>query len=968
MNINPLKNSSGSPVGYGKKRNIVKTALVLAVILFFLALAGGAGAFLYFSKDLPDPASLGNREVTESSKIYDSTGKTLLYEMHGEENRTIVKLDQISPFLKNATIATEDRTFYSHEGVDLKGIIRALWRDVVARDMQQGGSTITQQLIKNSILSKERTFTRKIKEWILALQLERKFSKDQIFEMYLNQIPYGSSAYGIEAASQTFFGKSAKDLTLGEASILAVLPKATTYYSPYGNHREELKKRAEAVIKNMQTQGFISEEEAKAGIEENALEKIKPLKDKFPAPHFVMMVKEYLADKYGDSALEKGGFNVITSLDTEKQKIAEDAVFNGIEKNSKKYKVGNAALVAIDPKTGYVLALVGSKDYFAKGSLPEGCIPGKTCVFDPNTNAAVSPLSPGSSFKPFVYAALFKKGYTPNTILFDLDTEFNIACGPFHTPIVGGVKESDCYHPSNYDLKLRGPISIRNSLAQSLNIPAVKAFYLAGINDSIQLANDAGITSLKKEDNYGLALVLGGGGVKLLEETAAYGVFANEGIKKDTKMVLKVISGDGTVLEDNTVDNSGVEVLDKNIAREITDILSDNAARTPMFGPSSPLYFPNRPVAAKTGTANEYRAAWTVGYTPSLIAGVWAGNNNNAEMNRAGGVSAAAPIWHDFMDRALKDTPVEQFTKPEIKDTGKGMLDGKYDGGVTVLIDKACGDKLAKPDVSMERADPRTYKLAHNILFYVNKDEPLGAVPSNPQLDPMYANWETPVQEWAASNGFKNETPPTEYCEVPDFEKAKVSITSPYNGQVIKPMADGSSSNFNLKISASVYSAGGINQANFFFDDNLIGTRSSAPWEVSLPLNKNTQSGSHKISVKVFDKSNIETSDSINVTFDVDFASPEVSLKEPICGRSDCFLGAQASDSGSGIGSVDFYYQKTGTGLIQAISLMPIVDGSLYQMVWPIDSLEKGSYEVWAKAIDKRGNEAMSAKKNVNIK
>ncbi|MBU4338814.1 transglycosylase domain-containing protein [Patescibacteria group bacterium] len=967
LNINPLNNSSRGH-GSGKKRGIARTLLILAAVLFFLSLVGGAGAFLYFSKDLPDPSSLGNREVTESSKIFDQTGKILLYEMHGEEKRTIVKLDEISPFLKNATITTEDRTFYSHEGVDMKGIVRALWRDVIARDMQQGGSTITQQLIKNSILSRERTFSRKIKEWILALQLEKKFSKDQIFEMYLNQIPYGSNAYGVEAASKTFFGKSVKDLTLGEASILAVLPKATTYYSPYGNHREELKSRAEAVIKNMQTEGYISEEDAKAAIEENALEKVKPFNEKIIAPHFVMMVKEYLADKYGDKALEKGGFNIITSLDAGKQKIAEEAVFEGIEKNSKKYNVGNAALVAVDPKTGYLLALAGSKDYFAAGSLPEGCIAGKNCVFDPNTNAAVSLLSPGSSFKPFVYATLFKKGYTSNTILFDLDTEFNIACGPFHTPIISGVKEKDCYHPDNYDLKLRGPISIRNSLAQSLNIPAVKAFYLAGINDSIELANNAGITSLKKEDNYGLALVLGGGGVKLLEETAAYGVFANDGIKKDLKMVLKVVSGDGAVLEDNTIDKPGNEVLDKNIAREITDVLSDNAARTPMFGAASPLYFPNRPVAAKTGTANDYRAAWTVGYTPSLVAGVWAGNNDNSAMNRAGGVSAAAPIWRDFMDRALKDAPIEQFTNPEIKETGKGMLDGKYDGGVTLKIDKACGDKLAKSDISPERIEERTYKLAHNILFYVNKEEPLGAVPDNPQLDPMYMNWENPVWEWASSNGYKNEIPPTEYCEVPDFEKAKVSIIAPFNNETIRPMASGGSSGFNLKIEASIYSLAGINQVNFFFDDNLIGTRSSAPWEVSLALNKNSQNGNHKISVKVFDKSNVEASDAINVVFDIDFTSPEVLMKEPICGRFDCFLGATAADSGSGIGSVDFYYQKTGTSLVQGIVVMPIVDGALYQIVWPIDMLEKTSYEVWAKAIDKRGNEAASGKKNVQVK
>ncbi|MDP3057525.1 MAG: penicillin-binding protein [bacterium] len=967
LNINPLKRPSRG-FGLRKKRGIVKTLLISAIVLFFLSLIGGAGAFLYFSKDLPDPSSLRNREVTESSKIYDATGKILLYEMHGEEKRTVVKIGQISPYLKNATIATEDKNFYSHEGVDLKGITRALWRGIAARDMQQGGSTITQQLIKNSILSKERTYTRKIKEWILAFQLERKFSKDQIFEMYLNQIPYGSNAYGAEAASQTFFGKSAKDMTVGEASILAVLPKATTYYSPYGTRREELKTRAEKVIKDMKEQGFISGEEAKAGIEENALEKVRPFNDKIIAPHFVMMVREYLADKYGDNVLEKGGLNITTSLDMEKQKIAEDAVLSGVEKNSKKYKVGNAALVAVDPKTGYLLALVGSKDYFAPASLPEGCTPGKNCVFDPNTNAAVSMLSPGSSLKPFVYAALFKKGYTSNTILFDLETEFNIACDPLHAPIISGIKEKDCYHPDNYDLKFRGPISVRNALAQSLNIPAVKAFYLAGMDKSIETANDFGIISIDKKRDSNLSLVLGGGGVKLLEETAAYGVFANEGIKKDLKMVLKVVSSDGTVLEDNTADNPGKEVLDKNIAREITDVLSDNEARTPMFGAASPLFFPNRPVAAKTGTANDYRAAWTVGYTPSLVAGVWAGNNDNSEMNRAGGVSAAAPIWRNFMDRALKDTPVEEFVKPEIPITGKSMLDGQFDGGITVLIDRACGDKLAKPDVAIERVEPRSYKLAHNILFYVDKEDPLGPIPANPQIDPQYNNWENSVMEWAATNGYKNETPPTEYCEVPNFEKAKVSIIAPFNGETIRPMTDSASSGSSLKIAASIYSTSGINQANFFFDDSLIGTRSSAPWEVSLPLNKNSQNGNHKISVKVFDRSNIETSDTVNVIFDLDFLNPEISVKEPICGRYDCFVSATATDSGSGVGGVDFYYQRTGTGVIQIINVMPIVDGALYQIVWPIDMLEKTSYEVWAKAVDKRGNEAVSGRKSVIVK
>lgn len=962
LKINPF----GNVAHRQKKRGWLRLFFSGIFILFFLAVAGGAAAFVYFSRDLPDPANLDKRDVTESTKIYDRTDKILIYEVHGEERRTVVPLDQISPYLKNATIAIEDKDFYTHEGVDVRGIARAIWTDIKSGNMRQGGSTITQQLIKNSILTKEKTASRKIKEWILAIELEQKFTKDQIIEMYLNQIPYGSNAYGAEAASQTFFKKQAKDLTLGESAILAAMPQAPTRYSPYGTSRDKLQERADYVLTRMEELGYIKHDEAVAARDENALEKITPFREQMTAPHFVMMVREYLAETYGEKTLEKGGLRVVTSLDVEKQKTAEEIVKASVEKNNKKYNVNNAALVAVDPKSGDLLALVGSKDYYGESS-PAGCVSGKNCKFDPNVNAAAASLPPGSSFKPFVYATLFKKGFTPNSIFYDVDTEFNVGCTPDHQPNAPYVKASDCYDPQNYDGKFRGAISIRSALAQSLNIPAVKAFYIAGIDNSIQLANDFGMTTMSKKDKYGLALVLGGGGVKLMEQTGAYGVFANEGVKNDLRMVLKVTATDGTVLEDKGAVNTGKEVLDKNIAREITDVLSDNAARAPMFGAVNPLYFPDRPVAAKTGTANDYRDAWTFGYTPSLAVGVWAGNNDYSPMTRAGGVSAAAPIWNEFMAKVLDGSPVESFTKPEIPATGKPVLDGIPDGGVTVKLDKACGDDLAKPDLSPDRIIEKTYKSFHNILFYIDPAAPLGAAPIMPENDPQYKNWEAAVVGWAALNGFVNETVPTEYCQIPDTEKSNILIISPRDGEVVAPASGSGNGSYNLKVEAGVYVPAGVTQVNFFFDDSLIGTRSSEPWVVNYPIGKNISDGEHRITVKAYDISGNETKTEIKITLSADFEPPTVSMRSPLCSRTACFLSADASDDKSGIASVEFYYKKGGSNAAIAINGNVTSDSGYYQLLWPVDNMEMGSYDIWAKATDKQGNETVSEKKKITI-
>ena len=627
------------------------------IVKFFLwcGVAGllvAIGVFAYYAKDLPSPGKLNKRQVVESTKIYDRTGDHLLYEIHGEEKRTTIPLKDMGDIIKAATIASEDQTFYQHYGVQFKAVARAAIYDLLGRKVSQGGSTITQQLIKNTVLTNEKTFTRKVKEVILSVELEQRFSKDEILEMYLNEIPYGSNAYGIQAAAQTFFGKDAKDLKLAESALLASLPKAPTYYSPYGSHQDELKWRQEYVLDQMAHLGYVTADQAQSAKDFDILSEIRPFQENISAPHFVMYVKEQLVAKYGEKQVQEGGMKVYTTLDWEKQQIAEEAVRRGAAANAK-YRASNAALVAIDPKTGQILAMVGSKDYFDKS-------------IDGNVNVAVRDRQPGSSFKPYVYATAFKKGYTPNTVLFDVKTDF-------------GTKNQP-YAPENYSNTFSGPVKMREALARSLNIPAVKTLYLAGVDNAINTAQSMGITTLKNRGRYGLALVLGGGEVKLVDHVNAFGTFATGGVRFDKTPLLRITDAKGAVIEEYNK-TSGEKVLDQSICAQIDAILSDNQLRSPVFGSSSPLRFDDRPVAVKTGTTNEWRDAWTVGYTPGLVAGVWAGNNNNAPMAAgADGVYVAAPIWRDFMDKALANMAIERFPEAKEKKTGKAILDGTVQG------------------------------------------------------------------------------------------------------------------------------------------------------------------------------------------------------------------------------------------------------------------------------------------------
>ncbi len=681
----------------------------LAGCIFILCL------FFYYTYNLPQPEKFTETPFIQSTKIYDRTGKVLLYDIYGEEKRQIVPFDKISDNLKHAVLSSEDTRFYQHGGVDFIALLRSVLVDLRLQSASQGASTITQQLIRSVYLNNERTLARKVREVVLSIELEEKYSKDQIFDWYLNKIPFGQNAYGAEAASQTYFNKPATDLDIAQAAALTALIPAPSYYSPYGRHKNLLFQRKDYILSRMHELGYISKQQMLDAKKEplDFSQDITPIK----APHFVMYVKQYLEDKYGEDFLQQKGLKVTTTIDWDLQSYAEQAIKDA-EKTNLSFKANNTALVIIDPTTGQILALVGSKDYFGK-SYPTGCDQkaSGSCLFDPKYDVATIGLrQPGSAFKPFVYATAFKKGYTPNTILWDAKTEFNPYCS------ADGSQNKDqyglgCYHPRDYDGKYRGPVPLRSALDESLNIPAVQLLYMVGLKDSLQTAQDMGITTLTEPDRYGLSLVLGGGEVSLLEMTSAYGVFATEGQKIPPVSIVKIEDSSGNIIEQNQ--KQPTKVLDTQVARQINDVLSDNNARAPIFGVNNPLHFSDYQVAAKTGTTQHFNDGWTIGYTPFASVGVWVGNNDNSPTTNEG-VGLAAPIWHKVMQKLLSLHPAQNFTAPDPLQSPNPILLGQFPAG-----------------------DP-----PHSILYYIDKSNPLGPPPQNPAQDPMYPFFEAAVQNY----------------------------------------------------------------------------------------------------------------------------------------------------------------------------------------------------------------------------
>ncbi len=695
-----------------------------AIVIFVGGILIASALLIWISTlEIPDLSSFEDRRILQSTKIYDRTGEILLYDLHQDVKRTIVPFEQISRHLKNATVAIEDERFYSHFGIDLKAIVRAAVINTTQGDLLggQGGSTLTQQVIKNSVLERDKKLSRKVKEAILSIKLERTLSKDEILAVYLNEVPYGGTIYGVEEAAQSFFGKKAADLTLAESAYVASLPQAPTYLSPYGSNRADLDARKNTVLDKMLQNGMITQQEydeAKNATVEFLPQAVTGIR----APHFVMYIREQLVEKYGEEALAERGFRVITTLDYDLQKEAERIVAEKGAANVERFKADNAGLVATDPKTGDVLVMVGSRDYFSK-------------EIDGNFNIALAERQPGSAIKPFVYASAFARGYLPNTILFDVKTQFSPQCPPDSTS-----SESPCYSPNNYNGKFLGPVSMRNALAQSLNIPAVKTLYLAGVKDTLKLAADMGLTTLNDPDRYGLTLVLGGGEVKLLDMTHAYGVFANEGVRATPRSILKIEDTRGNLVFESKVETK--QVLDRNAALLISDVLTDNVARTPLWGANSLVNFKERDVASKTGSTNNLRDAWLMGYSPNLAVGTWVGNNDNSPMG--GGLSGliVTPMWREFMDYALAKLPDEKFPQPQVDLAGvKPIIRGDYiDSGM--LASELAGSSTDSVNVSNILGG------MHTILHFVERGNPRGPYPSNPAADQQYYNWEWAVQAW----------------------------------------------------------------------------------------------------------------------------------------------------------------------------------------------------------------------------
>lgn len=905
-----------------------------------LVILGNLFIFTYFAKDLPDPEAVLQEKIAQTTKIYDRTGKILLYEIHGPQKRTILSPEEIPDNIKHATVAIEDERFYQHAGIDIPSILRALWTDIKRGKLAQGGSTITQQFIKNRILTPKKSIVRKIKEIILALELEREYSKDEILTFYLNQVPYGRGTYGIEAAAQSYFGKPAKNLTLPEAATLAALPKAPSYLAPEGSHPEALKARQEYILERMYKLGYITKAE---------LNKAKKAKVDFvkrrtsiKAPHFVMYVREYLEKNLGPEIVQKGGLRVKTTLNWKLQKKAEEIVKKLAKANQRNYNAENASLVALDPQTGEILAMVGSRDWF------DDQIEGKV-------NVALRPRQPGSAFKPFAYAQAFEKGFTPQTIIFDVKTEFNPHCRQNATQ----EKDKyglDCYHPTNYDHKTRGPVSFRSALAQSLNIPSVKVLYLAGIKNTITKAKKAGISTFEDEDRLGLSLVLGGAEVKLLDLTSAYSVFSQDGYYIPPTPIIEI---KGLKQEPSFLKNQEPrKVFSKKTARAITDILSDNQARAPMFGESNYLSLPGIPSAAKTGTTQDYRDGWTIGYTPNIVAGVWVGNNDNSKMRPgAAGAAVAAPIWNEFMKEALKDKPHPEFAELSEFKADKPMLNGKFENK-KIKIDSISG-KLATKYTPPSVIKEKSFKKIHTILYYADRNNPRGPRPSNPTQDPQFENWEYAVQKWISTHperkGEFNQSPPQEKDDIHIPENfPEIEFTEPEENEII--------TNPQVKIKLDATAKLGLKQVEIFIDNYLLDIIKQKPWEETVTLPSKFCTGDHKLLARAYDKVLNSSQETIDITTEFNCSKKEEQQKQP-----QLTLSLSQKDfpkkiklevkNLNNIKKASFYYYKTDRPsriyLIgeKSTSSSP----GVFNIQWE-DKPQSGKYKIYAQILDKHSN------------
>jgi len=741
---------------------LVTLAAVTAIMVACLTMVSTIGAYAYFAQNLPAPERLAGYAPAQSTKIYDRNGE-LLFEVFDPNagRRTVVPISKIPLVLKQATLATEDPTFYSNIGIDPRGIARALYYYVrYGKPVAGGGSTITQQLVRNTLITSEPTLERKIREAILAIEITRRYSKDQILEYYLNTIPYGNLAYGIEAAAQTYFNKSAEALNLAEAALLAGLPQAPALWDPCANPDGALA-RQRTVLGLMLEARYITREQMHAATTEMAhLLKSDAFQQRcnqrvaMRAPHFVVYVRQLLEEQYGPEVVYKGGLHVTTTLDWKMQRIAEEEARKQIQ-GLKGKNVTNAALVALDPKTGEILTMLGSVDFFDK-------------QIDGQVNVALRLRQPGSAIKPINYVAAFQKGWTPATVIADVKTEFPI---PGQPP----------YIPENYDKREHGLVSVRTALASSFNIPAVKTLQFVTVPTMIETARKFGITTFKDPKNYGLALTLGGGDVTLLELTSAYAVFANGGVRVPPTPILKITDATGRVLYDlRAQPPRGTPVIDPRYAYQITDILSDANARAPGFGQNATLRL-LRPAAVKTGTTDDWRDNWTIGYTPDLVTGVWVGNANNSPMERVSGITGAGPLWRNFMERVLAGKPIQEFVMPP------GMVRVEVCDESGLLPTEYCPPDHRHTEIFLAEQAPKD---PDNVWQKIKIDRTNGLLATElcPDLieEKIFAVYPPEARQWAIEHSIAQ--PPTEYspnCPIPTgptvtpAPRPLMTITSP---------------------------------------------------------------------------------------------------------------------------------------------------------------------------------------------
>ncbi|MFH0776847.1 MAG: transglycosylase domain-containing protein [Patescibacteria group bacterium] len=973
---------SVSTVDWKKRSLIIGGVLIVALVfrvwitLFILQIFQ-----FVFTPILPSIDDVDALFASQSTIIYDREGSEL-YTIHGDENRFEIPFEKIPDTVKLATLAAEDDKFYSHPGFDVDGIMRAVLGEL-GFPFIGGGSTITQQFVKNAYLSPEKTYWRKLQELMLALKLENNFSKDEILAMYLNRIPYGGNAYGIQAAAQTFFNKNAEELDLAEAAVLAALPQRPSKYSPYGQNREFLmgscakppipanpdiatqtdnsekqdatkatassktdskdkkdktdKKtepvepqfvsactsiddpdyttgRKDYVLRRMLDLGFISQAEFDAAWTESNNLKFESYRENIRAPHFVFYVRDLLEEKYGRDVVERGGLRVFTTLDPKLQSKAEELIaaqFPHSENEDgtivwkpNRFDATNASLLAVDNKTGQVLAMVGSRDYFETvGEDGKGN--------DGATNLTTRPRQPGSSFKPFAYTAGLKVGYTPASVFWDVDTNFG--------------KGTDEYTPKNFDGTFLGPISMRRALDASRNIPAVKMAILVGEKAVADTAHELGLASVKDDERYGPTIALGAPEVPMTEMVEGYSVFANGGYATTFNPILKITDARGNVIDEFEQPEKKL-VLDPGIAYLMTNILSDSKARPE--GWNHYLTLGDRPVAAKTGTANKRISedkilpgdVWTIGFTPQMTVAAWMGNNDGSPMNISGtGLTSASPVWQGFMKAAHESLPVENFAVPEgIVQRSVSRLTGKLASSATP-VDQIVVETFIDSMAPLEVDDAFTELSVDTVSGKLPSEfTPESAIVKKKFVNlhserPYDPEWERPVQAWVRSltgeEGSSLEAAPTETDDVHTAatakEKPTITIESPVSGSTVQKSSIG--------IWVDVAAPHGVEKVEFYRDGELVSTATTAPWKGIVPIPKRLPDGTKvTISAKVFDKLYYADSSTVEVVLGEDTQMPTVRINSPTAdqevGRGSTLLAdADAFDAGGDVEQVEFF-------------------------------------------------------------